>query len=556
MKVSIVVPTRNESENVKPLMEGIATNMGGIDYEVLVVDDSDDDRTVKAALESGARVVSGQHKGLGQAIIDGINVSMGRVVLVMDADGQHSPNDIPKLLKPILNHGIDFVVGSRYVKGGDASGWARSRRLKSQIGTYIMYPFVGVQDANSGFFAFRRNIVDTSKLNHKTWKIMLEVLFKGRWMSKLEVPITFGDRYAGESKRSAKQVRKDAANIARLVIGKYSRFVKFALVGGVGNIWHFGLLWVLTEYAGLWYGLSALIAMGIAMTSNYILHNYWTFKDDKPLSRNMFNGWLKFGGGSAIGDSLQWVLLIVLTQWLGIWYMLSSGLATIFTVFFKYTVSRKWIWGSSKPKRLAIDADYEWVSFYKGLPWQKRWKQKLARIARGMVGEAGSVLEIGCGSSPLGVLVNHNDYIGIDRNEAKIEYMTSKNLRDCQFAAGDCNSLYLKGKSFDTILFIEVIEHLDSMDDARNVLKSIYQLLKDNGQAIIATPNYGSWTGRWQDRLYGIFQKGAYKEEHKIKFDLSSLIKLCKECGLEYEYAVIPMGADMVCKFVKRVHAN
>ncbi len=548
-KISVVIPTRNEQESIVPLLKAISASMVGIEHEVLVVDDSDDNRTAALALANDARVIRGQHKGLGQAIIDGINASEGNIVVNMDADGQHAPQDIPKLIKPIMEHGVDFVVGSRYCEGGDASNWSRSRRLKSKFGVYMMLPFVGVRDANSGFFCLRKSIVEGINLNGNTWKIMLEILFKGKWISKLEVPIKFGDRYAGESKRSNKQVYKDAINIAKLVIYKYRRFINFALVGGIGSIWYYAALYLLTEYADIWYGWSALVGTVIALTNNYLINHFYTFRHVKENNRSLFKGWLKYVGNSAIGDGIDWCILILLTEVFGIWYMLSAFLSSGVACIIKYFIASKFIWGNKSKNR--NDADYEWVSFYKGLPWQKRWKQKLAGIVRNMVGEAGKVLELGCGSSPLGVLTNHTDYIGIDRNQSKIEYMKAKGLGNCLFRVRDVTSIDYRDKVFDTVLFIEVIEHLENLETAKKTLWGIHHVLKDGGQAIIATPNFGSWTGRMQDWLYGVFQKGAYQEEHTLKFDLSGLIYLCSECGLKYDYSIIPMGSDMVCRFTK-----
>ncbi len=554
-KVSICIPTKNEHQSIVPLLKNISASMVGIDYEVLVVDDSDDNRTAFLALNNGAIVVHGLRKGLGQAIISGIEQSKGDIVLVMDADGQHSPQDIPRLVKPIMEHGIDLCIGSRYVKYGDASGWTRSRRMKSKFGVYMMSPFVGVKDANSGFFAFSKQILEGVNLNPKTWKIMLEVLFKGNWISKLEVPIKFGDRYAGESKRSGKQVYKDALNIAKLVIYKYRRFINFALVGGIGSIWYYATLYLLTEYADIWYGWSAIIGTVLALTNNYLINHYYTFRHVKENNRSLFKGWLKYVGNSAVGDGVDWCILILLTEVFGIWYMLSAFLSSGVACIIKYFIASKFIWGKKGKNR--NDADYEWVSYYKGLLWQKRWKQKLAGIVRNMAGNAGSTLDIGVGSSPCGILVNHSDYIGIDPNKAKIEYMKNKNLNNSLFIHGTLDTVtFVEKEYFDTILFIEVIEHLENMEEAWVVLNQIHRLLKQGGQAIIATPNYGSWTGRMMDRLYGVFQKGAYKEEHKIKFDLDSLIKLCGECGLKYDYSVIPMGSDMVCRFIKDSHAS
>lgn len=557
--VSIIIPTKDEERNIKSLIKGIWNAMvpyaPDVNYEVVVVDDSTD-KTAMIAHSLSARVIKGKGKGLGQAIIDGIENARSPVVLVMDADGSHDTKSIPSLLKPIIERGCDLVIGSRYVNGGDFSNWAFDRKLKSLVGVKLMQLVTGVKDSNSGFFACRKSIVDTSKLNPKTWKIMLEVLFKSKWISKLEVPITFNDRTAGESKRSAKQVRRDAINLLRLVGYKYGRFINFALVGGIGAIWYFAFLWLLTERGNLWYGLSAALATLVAVTNNYLINHYYTFRHVKQNNRSLFKGWLKYLGNSAIGDGVDWVVLVLLTEIFGMWYMLSAFLASGVAAIIKYNIANKFIWGR---KKKATEADYEWVSFYKGLPWQKRWKRIIASIAKEFAeypnGDAGRVLDAGAGSSPLGVMVNHRDYVAVDPNQAKMTYMQSKNLLNCSFMTGTVDIIDSTKESFDTILFIEVIEHLDSMEQARNNLLVMNRLLKPNGKLVVATPNFGGFMGKAMDTLYGIFQKGAYKEEHKLKFDLSTLINLCEKCGFEYVKGKIPSGADMVCLFRKRGNA-
>jgi ubiquinone/menaquinone biosynthesis C-methylase UbiE len=104
---------------------------------------------------------------------------------------------------------------------------------------------------------------------------------------------------------------------------------------------------------------------------------------------------------------------------------------------------------------------------------------------------------------------------------------------------------------FDTVLFIEAIEHLNNMKEVDRALSEIGRVARDGGTVVIATPNYGSLTGRLQDRLYGIFQKGAYAEEHRVKFTHETLKDICGKHGFVFEESIIPMGSDMVCKFRK-----
>ena len=157
--VSIIIPTRNEERCIARLIDDIWQARLPLRCELVVVDDSTDN-TTKVAEGKGARVVRGQGKGLGQAIIDGIEASMGDVIVVMDADGQHPPSSIPDLLKPILQEGMDMTIGSRYVKGGGSPEWKFSRRVISKVACLIAEPMLGIKDATSGFFAFRKSILN------------------------------------------------------------------------------------------------------------------------------------------------------------------------------------------------------------------------------------------------------------------------------------------------------------------------------------------------------------------------------------------------------------
>lgn len=157
--VSVVLPTRNEEASIGDIIERIWDAGIPCAYEIVVVDDSND-RTAEIAKKHYANVFDGQRKGLGQAIVDGIEASNGAIVLVMDSDGQHRPEDIVKLLEPILYQGCDMTIGSRYVKGGEYVGWSRIRRFGSRVACLLALPVTGVKDATSGFFAFRKSILE------------------------------------------------------------------------------------------------------------------------------------------------------------------------------------------------------------------------------------------------------------------------------------------------------------------------------------------------------------------------------------------------------------
>ncbi|MFZ2036234.1 MAG: glycosyltransferase, partial [Dehalococcoidales bacterium] len=269
--VSVVVPTFNEKDNIALLLAKIGQALRNYAHEVIVVDDGTDE-TREIAEDMGARVFSGLRIGLGQAILDGIQHSDGDVVVVMDADLSHSPFDIPRLLTPILKHGYDMAIGSRYMKGGDISQWDKHRGLSSRISAAIMYPIFGVRDANSGFFAFKKSSADIRNLRATSWKMMMEVLVKSN-AKKIEIPIKFTDRQYGKSKNSFAQKLLQAKHMFYLVVYKCRRYISFALVGGLGDIPHFLILWLLTDCAHVWYVWSNMTAILFAGTQNYLINH-------------------------------------------------------------------------------------------------------------------------------------------------------------------------------------------------------------------------------------------------------------------------------------------
>jgi len=229
--------------------------------------------------------------------------------------------------------------------------------------------------------------------------------------------------------------------------------------------------------------------------------------------------------------------------------MLSASLASGVACIIKYLIASKFIWGKKGKK--SNEPDYEWISFYRGLPWQKRWKQLIAKIVNGFAGISGKTLDVGCGSSPCGVLTNHSHYVGLDFNQSKVDYMKAKGLKDCEFIHGSMFELPFEENHFDTTLCIEVIEHTETWLNAWKSIKELARVTRHGGTVIIATPNFGSFTGQVQDKLYGIFQPKAYADEHNVKFTPKKLISTCQEYGLRFVESKIPMNSDMICKFVK-----
>ena len=342
--VSVLVPTFNEEDNIMLLLIEIDRALKDYTHEIIVVDDGTD-KTRDIANDMGAKAYMGFREGLGAAILLGFQHCDGDAVVVMDADLSHSPSDIPRLLKPILQYDYGMDIGSRYVKGGDISKWNKHRGLSSRISAAIMFPIFGVRDANSGFFAFRKSIINGVKLRATSWKMMMEVLVKTN-AKKIEIPIEFTDRQYGKSKNSFAQKLLQAKHMFYLVVYKCRRYISFALVGGLGDIPHFLILWLLTDYAHVFYVWSNMAAILFAGTQNYLINHILTFRKDRANNHNLFYGWTKFLVVMAIGDfGVQTGVAFLLNQYAHIYYILAVFLATIVSGLFKFLIVKRIIWG-------------------------------------------------------------------------------------------------------------------------------------------------------------------------------------------------------------------
>lgn len=212
MDVSIIIPTYNEKDNVLPLTQAInfVFKQNSINGEIIFVDDSSPDGTgillekIKKRYGNIKVVHRSGKLGLSSAVFEGIKRAQSEVVGVMDADFSHDPKRIPALLNEIQS-GADFVIGSRYIKGGKIKGWSLKRLIISRAATLLVKPFTRAKDPMSGFLMIKKKCLGGRKFNPKGFKICLELLVKSDYKDLREVPITFVDRTKGQSKASLKE---------------------------------------------------------------------------------------------------------------------------------------------------------------------------------------------------------------------------------------------------------------------------------------------------------------------------------------------------------------
>ena len=207
MQLSLVIPTYNERENIEPLLDEVFAVLGrhGIEAEVIIVDDNSPDGTAAVARQLARRyplrvVVREDVRGLATAVMEGFARARGQVLGVMDADLSHPAAALPALFASVTSGGAEIAVGSRYIPGGGVERWPLRRRLISRFAGLLAQGLTPLRDPTSGFFLFRREILQGLRLEPVGYKICLEVVVKSRRQAVVEVPIMFRDRTRGRSK--------------------------------------------------------------------------------------------------------------------------------------------------------------------------------------------------------------------------------------------------------------------------------------------------------------------------------------------------------------------
>lgn len=293
VQLSLVLPTRNEARNLEELVRRLTAvldeRIPGA-YELIVVDDDSPDRTWSVALELASRYPALRvmrrrgEKGLSTAVIRGWQAARGAILGVIDADLQHPPELVGKLWAATAN-GADLAVGTRHARGGGVSDWCLRRRALSRgaqlLGLALLPSVVGrLSDPMSGCFFVRRGAIASAELSPVGYKILVEVLGRGKVRRIAEVPYVFCERKAGESKVTARVYVDYVAHLFRLRVATLPpRFARFAVVGFCGVIVDMAILFLLRD--SLHMGLTAAKALSFetATAHNFWFNDRWTFGD-------------------------------------------------------------------------------------------------------------------------------------------------------------------------------------------------------------------------------------------------------------------------------------
>lgn len=256
--VSIIVPTRNEADNIDLLLQRIFTMeyLRSVAHEVIFVDDSSTDSTreniKKWSGSNPIRLIERDYgEGLASAVVAGAGQATFDIAVVMDADLSHPPEKIPELVEPLLTSECDMVIGSRYVEGGATPEWPGSRKLASKLATLPARLFTDVNDPLAGFFSTTTERLREQRSDVPGFKIGLEVLATGGdQLRVLEVPIVFNDRFEGFSKMNKRiifEYFRQVLQLSRIRTDLFTPAVICTLVGA-GTVLDALLFWAAQRF--------------------------------------------------------------------------------------------------------------------------------------------------------------------------------------------------------------------------------------------------------------------------------------------------------------------
>lgn len=365
-QVSIIIPTYNESQNIRQILRSIGEHIPkNVLAEAIVVDDNSPDGTgriveeyLKSVRELAHYTVSIIHRkakeGLGAAILNGIEQARGETIVVMDSDFSHPPSLIPKMIEAIRER-CDLVVASRYAKGGATEGWPLKRKIISRIATRIARGGLGIDiaDPMSGFFAFKKSVINGLKFDTRGYKMLLEILAKRRDIRIHEIPYTFMDRRAGSSKlgpavmadyitdvwrlyRQGSTIRERRASVSFL-----SKAARFFTVGASGLGVNYLASLLFADIVNMWYLHASLIGIALSITSNFVLNKAWTFGDRDFAPKKTAIQYAKFVLFSSAGALVQLGTVFYLVEQAGLSHPVSLVIAVMAAAFGNFVLNKR-----------------------------------------------------------------------------------------------------------------------------------------------------------------------------------------------------------------------
>ena len=365
MDLSIIIPTFNEASNVKKLVKRITAILkdNSCRYEILFIDDSQDNTPlILEQLVNEFPVVRTIHRrnktGLASAVVEGFQHCLGNKIIVMDADLQHPPELLPLMLKRLSE--ADIVIPSRFVAGGSDGGLNVIRKVISwtarTIGRLAIKKLRNISDCTGGFFGLNRWVITNSPLDPIGWKILMEVLVKGKYHSIHEIPYAFHIRDNGKSKMRLKEQANYLRHIVRLISSSPDdrRFYVFCLVGALGVIVNLLSLNLLLNVFHLDDLAASILAGLIAVIHNFFWNDTFTWQERKQAGiwKRLIQ-FPQFALVCGLGITVT-TLIAQLLVLFGLSIYIGQLLGIILASRWTFTANNRWTW-SAAPQNSAVD---------------------------------------------------------------------------------------------------------------------------------------------------------------------------------------------------------
>ncbi|MCL4264175.1 MAG: polyprenol monophosphomannose synthase [Anaerolineae bacterium] len=351
--LTIIVPTRNETANIHPLLSRLAAALKEIPFTVLFIDDSTDNTaqvirdtamTFPFPIQLIARPLA-QHNGLSGAVVDGFRAAQGEWLCVMDADLQHPPEIIPVLLARAQEAEADVVVGSRKAGRWGPLGLSRKRALTSQALTLlarIWFPRLlkNVSDPLTGLFLVRQQAIDVEALRPDGFKILLEILIRCPGLRVSECHFNFANRHEGDSKADFREGMRFFRHLVRLRATANQSFPRLIVVTASSVVLDTAVFLLLAQSIPYW--LAAIIAAELFIWLRFVVTEKWVLGGGHPVPG--WPSWRRFWLRNQLSLLLVRLPLLALLFGLWQWPLLVAGLTAVLVEGgARYLMSEQWV---------------------------------------------------------------------------------------------------------------------------------------------------------------------------------------------------------------------
>ncbi len=363
-KVVVIAPTYNEKGEIENLINRVfdqSKKLSNWEIYLLIVDSNSEDGTIEIVKKlqkktSYLHLLETEKEGLGKAYLKGFKYCEEKInpylIIQIDADGQHDPDKIPEFIKKI-EQGADFVVGTRYSKGGSIpKNWGLHRKILS-IGANSIVKFgfmkLKVTEWTNGYRAIKFWLVKNAYDHLKNYSgyvfqvAFLDFAIKNNAVLD-EIPIHFRERTSGISKINAFQYSFQTF----MYVFNNSSFIKFVIVGLIGFAIDFGISYFMIEKIHQVVWLTTLLSTETAIASNFIMNNSWSFSHKKIEGDaiNFIFSFFKFNLVSSGSVAIQTIGMQILVVIFGrrLWYLYKVLIIFFVVIPYSYILYNKVVW--------------------------------------------------------------------------------------------------------------------------------------------------------------------------------------------------------------------